>query len=316
VDSFGDRLRQARESRGIPLEEVAREAKVSPHLLEALEHDDLASLPGGPFNKGFVRAYARCVGLDPEEAVADYTRAEQSLGLRTPDAGTEPRPKAGRFIELRLEDDRKLVILDWSVLRWVLLSAGVIALTGISFWILAGGGSRSDRRDAAALAVSSAPSRETASVVTPRQVAPIAPPPAPEATPPGEAPPAVPAPPPEPRRPTVPGAARAARITIPESGVGTRVVDRRLAGRGTAFAEGTGVIFWTLVTGAQAGESIRHVWMRDGRMVASNTLEVGGSRWRCWSRKTLASGSAGDWSVEARDAAGTVLARQEFTCTR
>lgn len=44
-------------------------------MLHALEDDKFSQLPGGIFNKGFVRAYARCVGIDEDQAVSDYLEA-------------------------------------------------------------------------------------------------------------------------------------------------------------------------------------------------------------------------------------------------
>jgi hypothetical protein len=103
-------------------------------------------------------------------------------------------------------------------------------------------------------------------------------------------------------------------ITVGESGVGTGVVDRELQGVGDSFPEGAKVWFWVRVVGAEAGDQITHVWMREGREVHSIALELGGSHWRTWSSKTLHPGSVGAWAVEARDAEGSVLAREEFRC--
>ena len=58
--------------RGISLEEIAEATKIGTRSLRALEEQDFDKLPGGIFNKGFVRAYARYLGLDEEQAVADY----------------------------------------------------------------------------------------------------------------------------------------------------------------------------------------------------------------------------------------------------
>ena len=44
-------------------------------MLQALEEDKFNQLPGGIFNKGFVRAYSRCVGLDEDQTVAEYLQA-------------------------------------------------------------------------------------------------------------------------------------------------------------------------------------------------------------------------------------------------
>lgn len=75
MGSFGDRLQREREMRGITLEEIAEATKIGTRSLRALEEQDFDKLPGGIFNKGFVRAYARYLGLDEEQAVADYLTA-------------------------------------------------------------------------------------------------------------------------------------------------------------------------------------------------------------------------------------------------
>ncbi len=72
MGSFGERLRREREMRGITLEEISESTKITTRSLEALEHEEFDKLPGGIFNKGFVRAYARFVGIDEEQAVADF----------------------------------------------------------------------------------------------------------------------------------------------------------------------------------------------------------------------------------------------------
>src|SRR6516165_9281541 len=75
MSAFGERLRREREMRGVTLDEISESTKISHRHLESLEQEDFDSLPGGIFNKGFVRAYARYLGIDEEQAVADYTAA-------------------------------------------------------------------------------------------------------------------------------------------------------------------------------------------------------------------------------------------------
>jgi transcriptional regulator with XRE-family HTH domain len=70
--SFGGKLRDARERRGISLREIANTTKISMSALEALERNDLARLPGGIFSRAFVRSYALEVGLDPEETIREF----------------------------------------------------------------------------------------------------------------------------------------------------------------------------------------------------------------------------------------------------
>jgi cytoskeleton protein RodZ len=73
--AFGERLRREREIRGISLDEIAAATKIGTRLLRALEDEQFELLPGGIFNKGYVRAYARHLGIDEEQAVADYLHA-------------------------------------------------------------------------------------------------------------------------------------------------------------------------------------------------------------------------------------------------
>jgi cytoskeleton protein RodZ len=75
VGSFGERLRREREMRGVSLDDIAEATKIGTRLLRALEEERFELLPGGIFNKGFVRAYAKYLGLNEEEAVADYLQA-------------------------------------------------------------------------------------------------------------------------------------------------------------------------------------------------------------------------------------------------
>lgn len=75
AQAFGERLRRERETRGISLEEIAATTKISKRLLRALEDGQFELLPGGIFNKSYVRAYARHLGIDEEQAVAGYLQA-------------------------------------------------------------------------------------------------------------------------------------------------------------------------------------------------------------------------------------------------
>ena len=103
-------------------------------------------------------------------------------------------------------------------------------------------------------------------------------------------------------------------LRITEYGVGTAVENRQLVGQSDSFSEGTQVAFWTRVQGGSAGHRIEHVWLREGVQASRIALRIGGPNWRTHSTKTLRSGVAGDWAVEARDEAGRVLARSEFVC--
>lgn len=68
--------------RGVSLDDIAEATKIGTRLLRALEDERFELLPGGIFNKGFVRAYAKYLGLSEDEMVADYL---QAAGESAPD---------------------------------------------------------------------------------------------------------------------------------------------------------------------------------------------------------------------------------------
>jgi len=75
--SFGTWLRRQREIREIPLREISEVTKISIRYLEALEQDRFDVLPAPVFAKGFLREYARFVGLDPDEVINSYLTTQQ-----------------------------------------------------------------------------------------------------------------------------------------------------------------------------------------------------------------------------------------------
>lgn len=73
--TFGESLRREREMRGVTLEEISAATRIATRFLRAIEGEQWDQLPGGVFNRGFVRAVARYLGLDEENIVAEYTSA-------------------------------------------------------------------------------------------------------------------------------------------------------------------------------------------------------------------------------------------------
>src|SRR6266498_1159291 len=72
MTNFGASFKNARESKGVSLGKIAAETRISTRFLIAIENEEFHLLPGGIFDRGFVRAYAEKLGLDPDQAVADY----------------------------------------------------------------------------------------------------------------------------------------------------------------------------------------------------------------------------------------------------
>jgi cytoskeleton protein RodZ len=75
MGGFGDRLRREREARGVSLGEISESTKISGGFLRSLEQEDFERLPGGIFNRGFVRAYSKFLGIDEDAMVADFDAA-------------------------------------------------------------------------------------------------------------------------------------------------------------------------------------------------------------------------------------------------
>jgi cytoskeleton protein RodZ len=130
VESFGARLKREREQQAMELEGVAAATKISVRMLQALEEERFGQLPGGIFNKGFVRAYARHLGLDEEQAVADYLVA---AGGPTPSKEPEAvlADLAARAVEIRPERvPRRSGDIPWGTVSVLLL---VVAI-GFALW--------------------------------------------------------------------------------------------------------------------------------------------------------------------------------------
>lgn len=72
MGEFGDKFRKAREKKEISLDDVSNVTKISTRMLRAIENEHFDQLPGGVFNKGFIRAYAKHLGLNSDDAVSDY----------------------------------------------------------------------------------------------------------------------------------------------------------------------------------------------------------------------------------------------------
>ena len=101
-------------------------------------------------------------------------------------------------------------------------------------------------------------------------------------------------------------------LSVMRFGVGSDVIDRELGGRADTFILGGSVVFWTHVSGGRPGDTIRHLWIYEGREMSSLALSVESPSWRTYSRHTLV--GTGVWVVELRDSEGRLLACQSFRC--
>ncbi len=91
--SFGEWLRRQREMREIGLREIADHTKISLRYLEAMETDRFDLLPAPIFAKGFLSAYAKYVGLSPDEVLNHYLAVHSPKDASAPGDGTQSRTK-------------------------------------------------------------------------------------------------------------------------------------------------------------------------------------------------------------------------------
>jgi cytoskeletal protein RodZ len=124
---FGDKLREARERRGLSLRQIANATKISMITLEALERNDIARLPGGIFSRGVVRSYALEVGLDPESTIEEF------MGQFPHDSVTQGHPTTTQVEDHEaVESDRRMAS---TFLRLFLIS---VAATFLLYFAMRG----------------------------------------------------------------------------------------------------------------------------------------------------------------------------------
>jgi len=99
MGQFGNKFRKAREAKNLSYDDVSNVTKIGSRMLQAIEDERFDELPGGVFNRGFIRAYAKHLGLDSEEAVTGYLAclrqaqidaADQTHAVRQPAAPPKP----------------------------------------------------------------------------------------------------------------------------------------------------------------------------------------------------------------------------------
>ena len=120
----GERLRRARETRGISLRQVSNVTRISVRTLEAVERNDRSRLPGGIFTRAFVRAYATEVGLDPEATVRAFLAQSPDefgaeIGADDGAGGVQQRPRHWlRVAALTLAALALAGAAAYGVIRW------------------------------------------------------------------------------------------------------------------------------------------------------------------------------------------------------
>ncbi|HEY3235884.1 MAG TPA: helix-turn-helix transcriptional regulator [Polyangiaceae bacterium] len=92
----GRYLKDQRESMRMSIEEVARATRVPMASVERIESDQFDELPGEVFVRGFLKAYARAVGLPPEDVLARYTASRRTAWVTPLPISSPTKPARGR----------------------------------------------------------------------------------------------------------------------------------------------------------------------------------------------------------------------------
>jgi cytoskeleton protein RodZ len=120
-ERVGDRLRAARLAAGIDLSDVATKTRVPLRHLQAIEGGDYASLPGSTYCIGFVKAFARVVGVDEESATNDLRTELRDLNL----------DQRAERIEYQVADATRL---PSKTLTWVAAAVALLFVVGFALW--------------------------------------------------------------------------------------------------------------------------------------------------------------------------------------
>lgn len=117
-EALGERFRAAREGRGISLSQAAEQIRIRSLYLAAIEEENWGTIGAPVYTRGFLRTYARFLGLDPEEAVAAFNRTQG------------PPPSADAANEKEPESRRAAPVWASGLLLW---TAGIVAVLLIAF---------------------------------------------------------------------------------------------------------------------------------------------------------------------------------------
>lgn len=108
-NSIGAKLRSEREIRELSLEEVSSTTRIPMRTLQSLEENRFEELPSGVFVRGFIKAYASAVEIDPDEVLARFDEEQPEEVLPPPRLGI--RGPSGHGLILALTTAALFVII-------------------------------------------------------------------------------------------------------------------------------------------------------------------------------------------------------------
>ncbi|HMW17191.1 MAG TPA: DUF4115 domain-containing protein [Accumulibacter sp.] len=135
TSSVGQRLRRAREARGMSIADVSQALKLGPKQVEALEAENWGALPGNTMIRGFIRNYARLLNLDSEPLMRDLDAAhlERTLQLDVSAGTSATLPQSNRRAQRRdwLAVWGGLLMLALAVLAYFYVPADIWSKLGV-----------------------------------------------------------------------------------------------------------------------------------------------------------------------------------------
>jgi cytoskeleton protein RodZ len=217
MPTLGEELKRRREERQITLSEISEATRIGIRFLKAIDSDNYSVLPGGIFTRSFIRAYAREIGMDDDEAISLYNqqitppaseagpatsgqqavghvRASKSSSKKPPSIVYAPEPERPRSSSISRTPTRT----NWGT---ILIAVGILIIIGVVVTALVRQLNKASEEKAAQTANSPAPQPAEPPQQTPPSQGPSQPPattpsspsPAGSATPTPEAPTVTPA---------------------------------------------------------------------------------------------------------------------------
>jgi cytoskeletal protein RodZ len=143
MPTLGEELKRRREERGISLNDISESTRIGTRFLKAIETDNFSILPGGIFTRSFIRAYAKQVGMNEDEAVGLYQ--QQAFGQTVAQqAQPQPLPTAERTYQPPpvQERPRRTEPMTYRAsgpsISWptIIITAGILLIVGMSIYAL------------------------------------------------------------------------------------------------------------------------------------------------------------------------------------
>ncbi len=295
MESVGEYLRKQRELKNLPLTVISESTKIQCRYLEAIEGDQYDRLPPRFYTRSYITLYAKCLGIDPEEAIHRYQEMQDPPGAIPPEV-KKPLPVSRKGSNLWV-----LSLPALGMIILVLLSTSFTSRTAQK---------RHHPSESLRPVVSSLPSREGMKDFSPPEII-------------GDEKEG-----PAPRQiagnETTKSGLELPGNTILEEEPGLEILTAkvgkgidaeeggpRLIGESSEFAsDSQRIYFYTRVRTQKEGK-IAHVWILDGKEIQRIEIEVRPPTWSTYSYVTLRPHQGGTWKVEAREG-DTVLSGQTF----